>query len=71
MAHQMAQDGAVWSSAMIRLGPHWHKVNWLVLLITASSTGNWWLQSILLYLHVVRQSCMALLIINWPNYSSN
>ena len=28
MAHQIAQEGALWPSAMIRLGPNWHKVKW-------------------------------------------
>ena len=26
MVHQMAQEGDLWLSAMIRPGPHWHKV---------------------------------------------
>ena len=26
MAHQMAQEGALWPSVMITLGPCWHKV---------------------------------------------
>ena len=26
MAHQTAQEGALWPNIMIRLGPHWHKV---------------------------------------------
>ena len=38
MAYQMAQEGALWSSAMIRLGPHWHKVNELALLIVGYNT---------------------------------
>ena len=30
MVHQMAQEGALWSSVMIRFGPHWHnsKITW-------------------------------------------
>ena len=28
MVHQMLQEDALWPSAMIRLGPHWHKVKW-------------------------------------------
>ena len=30
MAHQMAQEGALWPSVMIRFGPHWHnsKITW-------------------------------------------
>ena len=32
MAHQMAQEGALWpmASVMIRFGPHWHnsKITW-------------------------------------------
>ena len=28
--HQMAQEGALWPSVMIRFGPHWHnsKITW-------------------------------------------
>ena len=40
----MAQEGALWPSAMIRLVS---KLNGLILLIATNSTGNWWLQSIL------------------------
>ena len=40
----MVQESALWPSAMIGLGPHWHKVNELALLIASgSSTANWWL----------------------------
>ena len=30
MAHQMAQEGTLWPSVMIRFGPHWHnsKITW-------------------------------------------
>ena len=30
MAHQMAQEGALWPSVMIRFGPHWcnSKITW-------------------------------------------
>ena len=30
MAHQMAQEGALWSNVMIRFGPHWRnsKITW-------------------------------------------
>ena len=30
MAHQMAQEGALWPSSVIRLGPHWcnSKIRW-------------------------------------------
>ena len=30
MAHQMAQEGALWPSNVIRLGPHWRncKIAW-------------------------------------------
>ena len=30
MAHQMAQEGALWPSSVIRLGPHWrnNKMRW-------------------------------------------
>ena len=30
MAHQMAQEGALWPSSVIRLGPHWRnsKIRW-------------------------------------------
>ena len=41
MAHQMAQEGTLWSSAMVRLGPHWRKVEWAGTLIATNSTGNW------------------------------
>ena len=36
--HQVAQEGTLRPSAMIRLGPHWRKVNRLVLVI--ASTAN-------------------------------
>ena len=28
--HQMGQEGALWPSSVIRLGPHWHnsKITW-------------------------------------------
>jgi len=30
MAHQMAQEGTLWPSSVIRLGPHWrnNKIKW-------------------------------------------
>ena len=30
MAHQMVQEGALWPSSVIRLGPHWRnsKITW-------------------------------------------
>ena len=64
MAHQMAQEVALWPSAMIRLGPHWCKVKW-------DGIVNWWVQHTIL-LHIVRLSCMAqLIIIYWLSYILN
>ena len=37
MVHQMAQEFALWPSAMIRLGPHWCKVKW-------DGIVYWWVQ---------------------------
>ena len=66
MAHQMAHEDALWLGSVIRLGPQWHKG--LVLLIAASSS-YWKLVATkhINVLHVVRQSWMVLLIINWLN----
>ena len=59
MAHQTSQEGALWPSAMIRLGPHWRKVK-------LAGIVNCWLQHIIIIvivlLQVVRLSCMAQLI---------
>ena len=33
MTHQIAQEGALWPSAMIRFGPHWHKLKWAGIII--------------------------------------
>ena len=48
MVHQMAHENALWPGA-IRLWPQWHKVKWTGIVNFASSTGNWWLQSIIMY----------------------
>ena len=45
MAQQMAQEGTLWPSNVIRLGPHWRnsKITWAYI-VHAVATGFWHLK---------------------------
>ena len=42
MAHQMVQEGALWPSRVIRLGPHWRnsKMRWANIVNAVLDVGN-------------------------------
>ena len=43
MAHQMVQEGALWPSSMIRLGPQWHnsKITWANFVHAVLDVDTW------------------------------
>ena len=53
MALQMAQEGALWSCVLIRLGPHWHKVK----LKWASIVNQYWMMAANLYMYNENYNC--------------
>ena len=62
--HQMVQEGAVWSSVMITLGPCWCKVNlnWdniAIMVVALSDAGS--------HINII----MAQLKLYWLSYSLN
>ena len=42
MAHQMAQEGALWPNSAIRLGPHWRnsKIAWANIVYAVLNVGT-------------------------------
>ena len=62
--HQVAQEGALWPSVMITLGPCWRKVRLnLALIVALSDVGS--------HININVTSCMAQLKLHWLSYSLN